>query len=148
VIGQPFRLEPQGPADLYKTYEAIRPRSTHTRAATCREVNCSARDKGWRTRVDLSSDLGKRQARYIRDHSGRAFTSAVSGVLLTFVFPAGQDCFAEHRVPLMREPVYRILGGDYRGNPRGVAPIVRRPADWVDDFGSHQIKLKEAHERG
>lgn len=148
--GAVSRLEPAGAPELYKTYAVVSPMSTHTRKARCAEVGCEAYAKGWRTTLDLSTDLGKRQARYIRNGSGRRFTdsSTPGSPLLVLDFAAGQQCFAEHRVSLHRPPLYQIRGGDHRGNPRGAPTVTRSEADWVDDFGTHQQRLREARERG
>lgn len=145
------RLAPAGAPELYKTYAISSPLSTHTRVASCREVECANHLKGWRTVLDLSTDLGKRQARYIREKSGRRFSAhakTINSPLLTLDFPPGQECFAEHRVPLHREPFYLIKGGDWRGNPHNIPVVVRNERDWVDDFGDHQQKIKDARERG
>ena len=145
-----FRLQPQGPAQAYKTYQILQPRKTHFRPATCQEVDCPNFEYGWQTTVDVGTELGRKQANYIRLHSGRSFTydHRKGGTLVTFVFASGQKCFAEHRVSLYREPIYRIKGGDWRGNPRKVPAIPLRGSAWVDDFGENQIKVKERIERG
>lgn len=147
---QVTRLAPAGNPGLYKTYAISSPLSTHTRVARCSEVDCPNYLRGWRTVIDLSTDLGKRQARYIREKSGRRYqdVSTIDSTLLTLEFSAGQECFAEHRVPLHREPLYLVRGGDYRGNPLGIPPVQRSERDWVDDFGDHQQKIKDARERG
>lgn len=146
------RLDPQVGPEHYKTYQIISPASTHTRVATCAEVECDQRAKGWLTRINVATDLGRRQARFIRERSGRRFLVTREPVapdwVLELTFPPGQTCFAEHRVPLHREPLYRVRGGDYRGNPHNI-PVVKRSApEWVEDFGEHQQKIKDARERG
>jgi hypothetical protein len=138
-----FRIPPQGKPSDYKTYQILQPRSTHTRPATCQEVDCPNYAYGWRTIVDVSTDLGARQANYIRLKSGRAFTHVQADTLVTFIFASGQKCFAEHRVSLECDPIYRIKGGDWRGNPRKVPTIPLPGNSWVADFGEHQEKLKE-----
>jgi hypothetical protein len=152
TTGPMTRREPKGPVELYKTYEMVRPISTHTREASCQEVMCQAYANGWRTILDLSTDKGVAQARYIREHSGRSFVvehePTPEDPRLIFRFKSGQKCFAEHRVPLEIEPLYRIRGGDYRGNPLGIPTVTRRRDDWLDDFGNHQIKLAEAIKEG
>lgn len=146
------RIEPKGSVELYKTYQMVRPKSTHTREATCEEVLCQAHANGWRTVLDVSTDIGKRQARYIREHCGRSFVvehePTPDDSRLVLRFKPGQRCFAEHRVPLEIEPLYRIRGGDYRGNPLGLPTVTRNRDDWLDDFGNHQISLAEAIKRG
>lgn len=144
----PFRVTPAMDATAYKTYSIRAPRSTHSRKATCAEVGCPNHENGWVTRVDEATELGARQAGYIRRMSGRKFAEGRDEAGLTeFVFPPGQKCFAEHFVPLDREPQYLVLGGDWRGNPRGDAPVVHRTFDdWANDFGDHQDRLRKAAE--
>jgi hypothetical protein len=143
-----FRIEPKGPADMYKTYQVLQPPATHTRKASCAEVNCPRRNVGWRSVVDVSTVAGARQAGWIRMKSGRSYTHTQAGSVVTFTFAAGQNCFGQHRVPLHREPLLRVAGGDWRGNPRGTPTRVLRPADWVDDFGTHQLSLADEQKKG
>lgn len=146
----PFRLGPRLPAHAYTTYQLLRPKATHYRPATCEEVQCEANTRGWRTQIDTNTPMGARQANYIRLQSGRSFTTRevpLSG-LVVFTFPAGQQCFAQHRVPLEREPLYVVRNGDHRGNPRQERRVHIRPADWVDDFASHQDTLATEISKG
>ena len=148
MIGHAHRLDPQMPVHAYTTYQLLRPKTTHYRAATCREVECEAYANGWRSVIDISTPLGARQANYVRLKSGRHFSSSVAGTVITFTFPPGQQCFAEHRVPLGREPLYIVRGGDWRGNPRGERRVHTRPDLWVEDFATHQDKLSTEIGRG
>jgi hypothetical protein len=139
----PMRLGPEA----YKTYQILAPKQTHTREASCHEVECDGYKHGWKTIVPDTSP----QALYIRTRSGRAFDTALRpGGLVEFTFYPGQTCFraSEHRISLEREPFYRVLGGDHRGNPRGTAPVQRRASEWVDDFATHQQKIADAIEKG
>src|SRR6478752_3117149 len=79
------------PPQALQTFEIAEPLPTHWRPATCAEVECQAHMAGWRTTIDLTTDLGVKQARYIRDHAGRHFTHEFSGDggMITFTFPAG-----------------------------------------------------------
>lgn len=147
IHNAPFRLPPKLPVTAVKSYEILAPKSTHTRVATCAEVECLHSLKGWRTIVDVGTPLGAAQANYIRLHSGRHFTVTEDGSLVTFHFPGGQTCFAQHRVSLERPEIFRVRPGDYRGTTGDIRVHVR-PDDWVDDFANHQIKLAKAHERG
>lgn len=141
-------MQPQGRPEDYKTYAIRAPKSTHTRKATCREVECVNFTRGFKVTCDTSTDLGLRQARYLVNHSGRHHTREKVGERLTFVFPAGTTCFTEHRVSLEREPLFIVRDGDHRGNPRGTPVITRAADEWVDDFANHQIKVAERVERG
>lgn len=145
----PFRLNPRMPVGAYKTYQVSAPVATHTRAATCDEAGCQQHTNGWVSPIDERTELGRQQAWYIRNESGRRFREdrdQLPGVTM-FVFEPGQQCFAEHRVPLDRPALYVVRGGDWRGNPTG--DIVRRkPDEWVDDFATHQNKLATELEKG
>jgi hypothetical protein len=98
--------------------------------------------------MDLTTVDGVKQANWIRMKSGRAFTYTQHGPIVTFSFPAGQRCFEAHRVPLHREPVLRVVGGDWRGNPRETATQTLSPRSWVDNFGEHQLRLRDTQQRG
>ena len=148
-MDQPLnRIEPQGPAQAYRTYQLLQPLATHFRIATCEEVDCPAYLHGWKTVIDESTELGQQQAHYIRDESGRRYQRdpVVFGQgLATYVFEAGQRCFRQHHEPLEREPLAIVKDGDWRmsSNPRHL-----KPDDWVDDFANHQDRLNTQRERG
>ena len=147
---QPFRLPPKLPATAVKTYSLTAPRTTHTRPGTCAEADCPSLARGWLSVIDESTDLGQRQAAYIRRDSGRKFVEARNPLGLTeFTFDPGQACFVEHRVPLEREPLYVVRDGDWRGNPRGTAARIHaRPEHWVEDFAEHQQGLLDRFNQG
>lgn len=141
-----YRIEPAMGPEAYKTYAIRAPRSTHQRKASCREVECAGYRYGWVTRIDENTDLGKRQAAYIRALSGRRFQESLEGGLVEFQFYPGQTCFREHFVSLDREPQYLAVGGDWRGNPRGERQEFKSFDSWVNDFGDHQYKLWRAQQ--
>lgn len=147
---QGMRIVPELPAAAYKTYAISSPLATHYRDASCSEVDCQAQEHGWRTVVDESTDLGQRQAAYIRRESGRKYTEERQPDTLTaFTFEAGQTCFESHKVSLQRPELFLVRGGDWRGNPRGDLPFQHgSPESWLDDFGTHQESLAEHIERG
>lgn len=142
---QPFRIEPNGRPSDYDTYGIVQPRSTHTRVGTCEEVECGANAYGWITKVDVGTPIGQQRARYIIDHSGRHWTSEQDGGLVTFTFPPGQQCFAEHRVSLEREPLFTIKHGDYRTSAR---PSAVSTEEWLNRFGENQATLAKIVEAG
>lgn len=144
------RIQPVLPAQAYKTFQIIAPGSTHFRPGTCEEAGCGAYERGWRTLLDETSDLGQQRAHYIRKLCGRRFAEERDPEGLTvFTFEPGQRCFAQHRVPLERESFYFVRGGDWRGNPLGGRPFQhRRGEEWVEDFAEHQARLNAAIERG
>lgn len=138
------RLLPVGPASAYKTYVVDSPTDVSVKAA-CEQVDCAARRYGWDSRIDESTELGARQAAYIRYQSGRTFTEyrTAEGVTV-FRFPGGQRCFQDHHT---RPETYRVLAGDWR-QYGGLIYRHTRPADWVDDFGTHQQQLADRQARG
>lgn len=145
-----FRPDATAPVQAMKTYEIHAPLETHFREVSCAEYGCDAYRSGWRTVVDILTDLGRRQADYIRGASGRRFREQRTGeTLITFTFAPGQRCFARdpHRVRLDRPEIYVVRGGDWRAH-LGVLAQHTRAADWVDDFASHQDKIKTLAERG
>lgn len=136
-----FRIAPGLPVQAMKTYAIASPISTHYRDGTCEEAGCLAHQHGWQTNVDESTELGQRQAHYIRKLSGRRFTERRTELGLTaFTFEAGQKCFATHKVPLERPELYLVHGGDWRGR---IGPVHRHsgPDAWVNDFGEHQDRI-------
>jgi hypothetical protein len=139
-------LAPNMQPMAYKTYGLVAPVATHFRNGTCQEVECEAYQNGWTSIFDIATELGRKQAYYVRMHSGRSFTISELGTLITFAFPPGQQCFAEHKVKLDRDPRFFTYHGDWRG--RFSDPVTRTPSDWLDDFANHQDKLKTAIGRG
>jgi len=144
------RITPNMPVEAYKTYRIVSPQATHFRTATCAEVDCAAYLNGWQSVIDESTPEGQERAYYIRRQSGRGFTEARNGALTVFTFEAGQPCFArsEHQVRLDRPELYLVADGDWRGNPTGRQRTHQNAADWVDDFGEHQLRLADQIERG
>lgn len=150
-IGGASRFQPSLPAASMQTYAISAPLATHWRPATCEESDCDAWLHGWQSFIDESTDLGQRQAHYIRRESGRKYAETRNEAGITeFTFEAGQRCFKsdQHRVRNYRDERYLVRGGDFRGNPTGMRREHKRPEDWVDDFSAHQDRLKAALERG
>lgn len=139
-------IVPALPAQHFKTYEIIAPLSTHYREATCEEVECVNFVNGWKTIVPSDSP----QAQYIRSGaSGRRFLeSRTDNDLAEFVFSAGQRCFASntHRLPLERDPLYVVRGGDARGNPLRERRVHARAEDWREDFAESLDKHRNTRE--
>lgn len=143
-----FRIDPKMPPGAYKTYQILAPAATHWRLATCAEVDCGAYLRGWTTTVDEATELGARQAHYIRRQSLRGFAEQRNPAGLTvFTFEPGQRCFraAEHRVQVRPES-YLIRSGDWRdlGDPRPLGSA----RSWVDDFGEHQQRIADKIQEG
>lgn len=145
----PNRFEPKGPVSAYKSYEIKAPLATHWSVATCADVDCDAYLLGWESHINEATDLGQRQAHYIRRESGRRFTEERTPAGLTvFKFEAGQKCFAQHNARNARPERFVERGGDHRGNPRREFRAHVRPDDWVESFSEHQDRLRSALERG
>ena len=94
--------------------------------------------------VDESTEMGQKQAHYIRRLSGRIFTEGPRDVMTLFTFPPGEECFREHTVRLDREEVYVVRGGDWRGNPRKEHRTHDTADNWVEDFSEHQQTIDRA----
>lgn len=144
------RITPGMPSRAYQTFQITSPISTHTREATCEEVECEQYARGWKMKVDLNTDLGQRQAQYIKYQSGRAFKkiSAVDG-LVELEFAANQPCFQQHRVRVDRPEIYRVKGGDFRGNPlKTLTRVHKKPEFWVEEFAENQDRIARAREKG
>jgi hypothetical protein len=135
-----------GPAQAYKTYQVLVPPTTHTRPATCEEVDCDPYRKGWSTTLSLEGQAG--MIHTVRT-SGRPFTEATDGTSVTFVFEPGTKCFksGQHRIQVKPE-LYVVRGGDHRGNPTGHRRQHTRPQDWVEDFATHQLTLADKLKEG
>lgn len=147
---EPFRIESRLAPGLLKTYEIKAPKSTHFRPATCAEFGCEYMREGWQSVIDESTELGRAQAHYIRNKSGRRFTEDRNQApgMTVFRFEAGQSCFGEHQLRLDKPELYVVRGGDWRGNPTGNSRQHANADDWVDDFANHQDQLKQQIEKG
>lgn len=135
------RIQPALRPDQYRTFAVSAPLATHFVAASCEDVDCPAFVGGWRTTLDLSTELGQAQAHFIRRDSGRGYSEPVPGV---FEFTPGQACFqaASHRRRADRPELFLVRDGDWR-TPR--APVERMTAEsWVSRFREHQDRLATA----
>ncbi|MDN5854308.1 MAG: hypothetical protein L0K86_15940 [Actinomycetia bacterium] len=135
------------PSRLRQTYSILRPPGPgFWRSATCGEAGCGAYLHGWTT--TLAADDGRGD--YIRRHSGRRFTEdRTPDGMVVFTFAAGQPCFraGEHQVPIEREPLYVVRGGDARAWT-GQRRVHRDAVDWRDDFGENQQILADRQAQG
>lgn len=143
------RLEPLGSPGAYKTYGAVSPLSTHWRTGTCEEAGCDAYRSGWVTTVDLSTELGQKQAHYITHDKTRSWTlQRVSVTLVKFVFGPGQQCFTRHKVRTSRPPRFLVRSGDFRGNPDGFRREHRNGRDWAEDQQETLDRVAVLRQRG
>lgn len=140
------RIEPAIPAEAYQTYTIASPHDRMVRTA-CEDAGCLAWRYGWETAIDEGTELGRRQAAYIRQRAGRTFRElprAGQGAVTVFRFDSGQRCFADHHT---RPESYGVLAGDWRGYT-GTIRRHTRAADWVEDFGEHQQRIADQREKG
>ena len=139
---QAWRPEPNLPAGAYKTYQIKQPKTVQTRIGSCEAAGCEAHERGWVTTVPLLSA----QADYIRNRSGRRFREEPGeNGLTSFIFYAGQQCFTQHHVT-DRPQFFYVKNGDFRR--ASLLREHRNGTEWVEDFGEHQLKLKEQIEKG
>lgn len=133
-----------GRPDQWQTYKILSPADIEVVAA-CRDVGCEQWRDGWDTIIDERTELGARQAAYIRGESGRTFREMTTGAGWTvFRFESGQRCFREHHT---RPEMYGVVAGV---NAQQGQLIRRhtRPADWVEDIGEQLDNIRAARERG
>lgn len=133
------RSHPRLPVQAMRTYQLSAPIQTHRRRATCEEAGCLDYHHGWRVRVEglTEADL------HLAKHCGRRWRElSVAAAETWLIFEAGQPCFrsATHTVPLEREALYIVRGGDWRGHV-GTRRVHKNAADWVDDFATNQDRL-------
>jgi hypothetical protein len=144
-MGEPNRLPPQGPVQAYQTF-TVRSRPDRQLKTACERANCEAWRSGWESVIDESTELGKRQAVYIRLHAGRMFKEQRTAAGLTvFRFESGQRCFAEHQ---SRPELYLVRDGDFRGNPTGRRRVHTRAADWVEHMQEQFGRFNDDRSRG
>lgn len=138
------RVEPAMAPGAYQTYGYKRGRDTVIVAA-CRDVGCEQYRNGWDSVIDETTDLGRTQAAYIRQRSGRSFKELRTAAGLTvFRFEPGQRCFTDHQT--IPEKFY-VRGGDWRQN-QGLIRQHANGAEWAEDFGEHQQALADEIEKG
>lgn len=145
--GEINRWEPAGDPGQYTTFSGRMPPATHSRPATCEEYGCMMLANGWATSVDERTELGQRQARWIRQASGRQFTEERGPDGTVFTFTPGQECFgsADHTVPNGRPEILLVARGDWRASEPG---RVVGLSEWHGRLGEHMEQLITARERG
>lgn len=110
----------------------------HWRKATCREAECRHWREGWVSVFDETTDLGRGQANYVRNFSGRRFTESRTEdgrTLLTF-YP-GQTCFGSDNHVIRDEdvpPLYIARAGDWRAVPGARVTVHSGPDPWLDQL--------------
>lgn len=142
-----FRITPNMPVQAYQTYGISQPLDSHFVQVDCGKARCDKLAKGWQTMLDVSNPEFAELANWVRLHSGRAFTYEQTGDLVTFTFPAGQQCFEPHFRPLDRPAYGYLRAGDWRGHD-GSRYDFANLGDLVDSWANHQIKLSDKIDEG
>jgi hypothetical protein len=141
---------PKMPGRFYKTYQIAAPIDTHTRRATCAEIDCTAYLEGWtypksklvaEDLYDLVTHAGKRYREVKLDDSSETY----------LVFEPGQMCFqaATHRLSLERPELFFAGRGHFRsGYSARSANRFDNGEDWADSFATHQEIINRIVEEG
>ena len=137
------------PPGAYRTYRIAAPLATHWRHATCAEIECPEYVSGWQSDIDERTELGQRQAAYIRRDRTRSHREErLPEGLTRFTFGPGQQPFGhDHQVQNGRPERFYERDGDHRGNPTGFTRELRVD-DWADSFANNQDRFARALERG
>lgn len=141
------RITPSGPAQAYRTFQILAPRSSHRRPATCEETLCRDYVNGWRVRVEGLDP----QMLHSAKTSGRKFTELhVAEGENWLVYEAGQPCFrvSQHSLPLDKQEIFIARDGDFRGNPTGNFRQHTRSEHWLEEFGENLDRIRATQERG
>lgn len=148
------------PQRAMRSFGIVKPTDTHSVRASCELVECLNYLNGWATEVDERTELGGRQAAYVRSSAGRSFTEERTPEGLTrFTFRSGQPCFAEHRVEVERPPIFLVRPGDRRANVLGLPEvdlalarragrIHTRPEFWVEECAETLDSVRTVREKG
>ena len=114
----------------------------HFMAADCKETGCPHYEFGWTTTIDEQTDLGRKQARYIRKEAKRKYTEQNNAVGLTlFYFESGQKCFTAHKVQTGEAPIKLVTKADGR--------MVRQEAQrWFGEANEEVYRFQKQRKEG
>jgi hypothetical protein len=134
------RIEPVIPVQKMQTYKISKPVATHTRPATCEEIDCPDFLNGWVTRLPHGDPritfLRQACAGRVDGHRRQMIeVTRIDSAEREFLFNPGQPCLkaTTHRKDLERPEIYLVRGGDWRAN----LGLIRRhthPEHWVEDM--------------
>ncbi len=132
------RIQPRLPVRLMQTFKVSRPLATHTRPATCEEVQCPDFINGYQVRLPFADDritLLKAAAYGRVDGMQRAIheVTCIGDAERTFILSGPCLKATTHRVSLERPENYLVRGGDWRANT-GLIRRHTRPELWVEDM--------------
>ena len=129
----------------YQTYAIRAPLQTHTRSATCEEVDCKYWRDGWTFRwLDLTE-----QEQYLVTHTRRRYRVIDFNGEKYLAFDPGQPCFnsGSHRLSLDRPLFYYTGQGDRRVFTTRKAEKLK-PDSWRDRFGEQLTNLRDEINKG
>ena len=130
------------------------PLAPRCRTGPGEEGGCGNSARGGVAPGDESTQLGQRQAYFIRHDRTRGHTETRLATGLTrFAFGPGQWCFinrptGEGHLVRTRPDIFIARDGDFRGNPTGIRRVHANAADWADDFANHEDRLATLRNRG
>lgn len=155
--------QPQIPARFTQNYRILAPVRTHHRRATCAEVDCpsirrapcetvgcSNYNAGWKTILPAGSPL----LEAVRSCGKTFLEKPAEAGLVEFIFPAGQQCFAQHLAPdvgpcqvehwvsLDRPGIYAVTRPGLRTIRFG-----ERADLWAEHWAEHADKVAKQRER-
>lgn len=123
---------------IKKRFAITSPTNTHTKSATCEEVDCEYNKAGWKVRVET---LSSKESYKAATESGRYYTEQKVAPGETYlVYPPGQQCFAQHRVSIDRPEFYYVK--DREGLRKNI-----HPEAWVEEHSVDLTKLKNKIEQ-
>jgi len=107
--------------------------------ANCREFDCEQYERGWTSTYDPSTELGRRQIRFVRKLKNRSFREDSGGDgLVRFHFPPGQKCFrGPHQKPIERDPIFNHLA-------RGRDSVVMDYDQFHDTMNETVVQIRQA----
>lgn len=151
------------PAHARKTFEYQTPEDTHYRRANCKQAAEHGLCKHYAEGFVLPWTPGDTQLIDVLNTLNYTYseTDVPPAHLQELEFPRGtkflvfppeQRCMTSykvpHRIPLDREPLLRVVGGDWRGNPRGEVRVHDNLENWVDDLHNTTDKIRSEIDKG
>lgn len=137
-------IKPLMPKHNYKTFALRQPIHTHTRKATCQEVDCEHFHNGWNLPV---SGLDAAMLHAVKV-TGRKYVEKKILSETYLVFEPGQQCFTVHRVPLERDPFMFIGRGHHSAFVARKPDQVGSTVEWVERFAEHQDNIVREINKG
>jgi hypothetical protein len=146
------------PPEHRSTYMLAQPTETHFRVVSCKTAaeygECKHYAEGFI--LPLAADKVDDTCAFLTQY-GYTFNlcdtpEGYPAGTRTFNFPAGQRCLPSranpHRISLNRPPVLAVVGGDWRGNPRGEMTRYNNIEDWADKLRTDTDTLRTEQEKG